>query len=379
MMLEKIDLNSSERLYQQIVNMFESKIRNNEIPVGDKIPPENDLCKTLQVNPRTIRKALNQLVDAGYLVRRPSRGTFVISSRPTKIAVKQIGILVHPVDDYIETFSQIQLFQPWSYQTIMGIEEELGKNSSASARRLIYKNEKDLEAKKLEGLSGLLVTGTITDDIIRGLRNTGLPFVLMGDKAEKAATEEDIDVVTDNPFQGVYLVTKHLAGLGHKKILFMAARKDNWSWTTKNFEGYRKALEESGILYDENLVLNIEGYDTFESYFALKDFLKSGVKFTALAGMSDLACLGALKALRENNIKVPEDVSVASAVGAGPFTSASFDLAELGKTALSRLLERINNPDAQPKRIEIDGKLTVRNSTINNRDGSHLWITQKQV
>lgn len=75
--MDSLDSTSSVSLYFQLKEIFINKIRNKEWNHEDKIPAEMDLCKQYCVSRITIRKALSELVNEGYLIRKRGKGTFV--------------------------------------------------------------------------------------------------------------------------------------------------------------------------------------------------------------------------------------------------------------------------------------------------------------
>ena len=73
--IDKLNLDSSKPLYMQLTEILEKKIRDREIKVGDKLPPEQEMMAAYNVSIDTMRGALTNLVKAGYLSRRRRYGT----------------------------------------------------------------------------------------------------------------------------------------------------------------------------------------------------------------------------------------------------------------------------------------------------------------
>jgi len=359
MTFEQLDFSSPKSLYLQVTEIIERKITNNEVAIGQKLPPEEDLCRTFKVSIDTVRDALGILVKNGYLSRRPRRGTFVISSSPKK--QKEIGVVVMPREDYVETFEQVEIFQEFLYPYIVGIEEKIKGNDIYGMRGLICKETEAALEAKVKDMAGLICMG-MTAGTLSMVRKTGLPFVVINDVISDALYPE-IDVVTDDPFHGVYIATKHLVELGHKSIALMFSERDKYEWTVQNLEGYRKALEEGNIEYNDNLVIDLKDTDIFTAYFGVKDFLGKGMPFTGFVGIAPQACTGAIRAMMEKNIKIPANVSITCADFSTRLTCASFDRVEIGRIAFNRLLERIENPSIAPARILVPAKLIVKSSS----------------
>jgi DNA-binding LacI/PurR family transcriptional regulator len=135
---------------------------------------------------------------------------------------------------------------------------------------------------------------------------------------------------------------------------------NEFSWTIRQFEGYRKAIEDAGITLDMDLVLELKDFDMITSYNAMKEYLKKSLPFTAFIGLAEDVCTGVMKALKESNIRIPDDISVACLGPSMRLTEVSYDMAELGRMAVSRLIERIENPAVKPARTAIAARLIDR-------------------
>jgi len=361
MKFHALDLSQQEPLNRQISNIIVRKIAGKELGVGDKLPPEEDLCKTFNVSRFTVREAMARLVKDGYLSRRQNHGTVVISSAPAR--KRKIGLVAFLDEEYIDTFDQIQIFHPWHYGAAAAIEEKIKGGVSFTLAKIIHKGNEESFKKNINGLDGLLAVGA-NDKQLEMLNRSGLPFVLIGDVSGQASPDAKYDIVSDDPFSGIYKVVKHLADLGHRKILFIASNRDKFTWTRENLAGYKKALGEAKIPFNNGLVVDTKDYDIFEAYFAMKKYLqKNPPAFTALAGMAEFVCLGAVRALREKNIKVPADVSIASATYSAKFTCASYDIAKVGSAALEKLEKKIKKPASKPTRVLLPLDLVTRGST----------------
>lgn len=71
-------------LYQQVLNELKTSIMRGDYQPGDKIPPEDELCKMFSVSRVTIRRSIEELAEEGYLIRRQGKGTFVNRRKLTR-------------------------------------------------------------------------------------------------------------------------------------------------------------------------------------------------------------------------------------------------------------------------------------------------------
>src|SRR3989339_844097 len=86
MQFPKPNFSSSKPLSEQVSAIIEQKILGREIPVGKKIPPQEELRKAFGVGLVTVKTALADLTRQGYISRRPKHGTIVISAKPGREA-----------------------------------------------------------------------------------------------------------------------------------------------------------------------------------------------------------------------------------------------------------------------------------------------------
>jgi DNA-binding LacI/PurR family transcriptional regulator len=169
------------------------------------------------------------------------------------------------------------------------------------------------------------------------------------------------------------LAIKHLAELGHRKIAFIKGQEFS-SDTEIRWESVREAAKELSLEINERLVGQLEGESPSPEvgYNVIRKLLATGEGFTALFAFNDISAIGAIRALREAGLKVPEDVSV---VGFDDIQSAAFQnpglttvrqpLREMGVIAAEILLTRINAAakTPYPKAIMVEPELIVREST----------------
>lgn len=119
---------------------------------------------------------------------------------------------------------------------------------------------------------------------------------------------KDRSIGCDN-VKGAHLATSHLLGLGCKNIVFFGGTSDACPELRQRYEGYCKALAEAGVPIDDELQFDTDFRET-SGIRATEELLKSGKTFDAIIAASDLLAIGAIKRLRANGIRVPEEVAV---------------------------------------------------------------------
>ena len=215
-----------------------------------------------------------------------------------------------------------------------------------------------------------------TDTMIQAIEGK-IPAVMLGEKEDNI----HLDTICLNSYEAGRLLVDHLRGLGHCNIAFLSTSSELVSRATRRrLEGIRDEMEHYGLknqlihIYNEN----IRGQDSFEEYvknsheLTLRLF-RQYPDVTALISPDDISCVGIMSALRELNLRVPEDVAL-----------CCFDDTEITRTllpnitaidqgstirvkiALDLLIDRITNPQKNSRlyKTQSEPSLIVRGSTI---------------
>jgi len=166
------------------------------------------------------------------------------------------------------------------------------------------------------------------------------------------------------------LAIAHLLKLGHERIAFMKGKGSSSDSETR-WQNIRAVADDLGVRLFPELTLQIEIEESSPElgYWITKRLVKSGAKFTALFAYNDLAAIGAIRAIREAGIQVPEDVSVvgfddieAANYHNPPLTTVRQPLGEMGQIAAKTLMQSIEGKPG-PEEIAVEPQLMVRQST----------------
>jgi LacI family transcriptional regulator len=173
-----------------------------------------------------------------------------------------------------------------------------------------------------------------------------------------------------NHDHAAHLALEHLVQLGHERIAFIKGQPYSSDSDTR-WKAIERAAQSLGLEIQEELVVQLE-IDTFSPYVGypvVRRLLQRTRDFTALFAYNDLSAIGALRALRDCGLRVPDDVSV---VGFDDINSAAFQIPSLttvrqpldkmGALAGEILLQRIQG-GANPLEVTVDPELVVREST----------------
>lgn len=165
-------------------------------------------------------------------------------------------------------------------------------------------------------------------------------------------------------------LTTHLVSLGHKRIAFLAGSL-NALPGMERLLGCHQALVQAGLVMDAELVRQAGKWDTESAYKAASELLDERQDFTALVAGSDIMAIGILRALNEHNLRVPEDISLASFDGIAfgeyttpPLTTMHQDREAIGRGAVRLLVEMIEGTgETPPPPMIVPTRLIVRKST----------------
>ena len=191
-----------------------------------------------------------------------------------------------------------------------------------------------------------------------------LPVVLLCSAARGAGAAS---LTIDNQ-GGSKAIVGHLVGLGHTRVAIIKGAPRNYD-AAERLRGYRAALRQAGITVDASL--SAEGaFTEAGGYAAALELLELKPRPTAIFAANDSMAIGALSALRESGVRVPEDIAVAgfddiplARYMDPPLSTVRVPTYELGARALEMLLHGVLNRNDDPRRRErVSTELVVRRS-----------------
>jgi LacI family transcriptional regulator len=167
---------------------------------------------------------------------------------------------------------------------------------------------------------------------------------------------------------GAVEITNHLIDSGHRRIVFLGWQKGH-NTAAERLHGYRRALRGHGLRPDPALVW--PGDFTRESgYSSMRDLLGSGTKFTAVFAATDMVAAGAMQAMREAGVRIPDDISIVGyddipqTVDMVPaLTTVHVPYDELGRAAVRlALTEETRAGERVAQQLMLGTRLVVRDS-----------------
>lgn len=211
---------------------------------------------------------------------------------------------------------------------------------------------------------GLILSGPRADDnCLLELHRDGFPLVLHGQFPGTDIPSVDVDNV-----RGAMTAVEHLVSLGHRRIGTITNAPPAYTSSQQRLEGYRRALEEAEIPFDESLV-EYGNFDEESGQAAMEALLTRDGPPTAVFAASDMVAMGAMRAIHRRGLRVPEDIAV---VGFDDITAARFMTPALttihvptfglGWSAAELLIRIIERDSPQETQILLNTELIVRQS-----------------
>ena len=213
-----------------------------------------------------------------------------------------------------------------------------------------------------------VIIGSGKEDYKKILKLMKEEFILAAVDIEIDSFSEDKAIyVNTNNFQTAYDIAKYFIELGHRDIGIVTGDLEKLSGKTR-FEGFIQALKDHNI----NLPDCFIGYGDFtepSGYQAMKSILQSPKLPTAVFVCNDTMAIGAYKAIRESNLKIPQDISIVgfdnikiSEYMSPPLTTVSVSLSEIAKAVTKLLIQSVEKGYLVPIEKIIHGKIIKRES-----------------
>jgi LacI family transcriptional regulator len=226
------------------------------------------------------------------------------------------------------------------------------------------------EAELLQLLADRRVDGIIiaptgrNSEHVKEIQEQGIPVMVI----DRYFPDTSLPFVTTNNYLGALLATEHFIKMGHR-IIACIQGINGISANSERVKGYHDALQKHKIPVNEKLILGTD-FGEENGYNQTKKLLAITERPTAIFALSNLISLGALRAVKEAQLTVPEDVSIVSfdeqpfsAFLTCPMTTVEQPREEIGKLAFQNLLKIIDNGNSEKmKNIMLNPRLIIRDS-----------------
>ncbi len=351
--------------YEDIARDLRRRIGAGEFQNRGRLPSERDLCSLYEVQRNTIRQALANLEKDGYIWTDAKRGSFI---KPHERQIEKTTFLAYIHGDPNPALTHL----------MEGLVEVANK-AKFNVRRIntdppvgaVVDRLPDDEHLPANAAGIILWPQNPTDSETLKRLNRKLPLVLV----DRRVLGVSADCVRFDDVSGGRMVTEHLLQQGYDRIAFLT--DDVFAETVQHrWRGYVLALEAAHGKVDPSLSLGFHGLH--EPFFsgAIRSLLTSNKDGRlAVFCSNDLVAFTLLRFLRDEGVRVPQDVAVAGYgnlmpgyLNAMSLTSVEQPFHRLGQVAANILLERVNEDTNQrlhePHDVIIPVKLVVRSSSL---------------
>ncbi len=217
-------------------------------------------------------------------------------------------------------------------------------------------------------VAGMILTGCHpeNEDYIHGLIDKGIPCVFTWETFRSG----NFSYVGFDNHSAAYRMTEYLIELGHRSIGLLIGPYLKSSRIKARFEGYKAALRKHKITFNNSLVITrvpslVEGKEAARRLIELPD------RPTAIFAASDSLAIGALTAVKDKGLKVPDDISVAGFDNVEfashcdpPLTTVQVPALDMGHRAIEALLDMIRSGAKEVRRYDLETDLIVRESCL---------------
>jgi DNA-binding LacI/PurR family transcriptional regulator len=355
----KLDPQANLPIYAQIRQQLTWWIASGRLPPHSRLPNIRELAGRHNINMHTVRQAYHALEADGLVESRPGRGTHVLpvdvgqlASRTASPPSHTVGVLLpEPSSLYAQFLGGLEgAAKSQGYLLITGFTHDSAAGTLGLAQRLV--------SKDIDGLIGASTAGHLQPEQMQGL-----PVVYVD------SPEIRRNSIVLNLEGAGHEATRHLIWHGHRAIALITASLE-WHNNRHTLRGYKRALREAGLPVEEGLMVEVPAFLRQFGYQGAKRLLElRRGRPTAIFVSGDILAMGALQAIREAGLRVPQDIAVASkdnvefaSLTEPSLTTVSLPFFAAGAESMKMLQSLISGHEQVGRRQLRGEKLIVRRS-----------------
>ena len=325
-----------------------------------------DIARALNVSKMTVSRAINNHPE----INPETRARVLAAAQKMNYRPNQFARALTSKHSYLIGIVVPDLMHSYFAEICRGVESQA---RPAGYQNLICSTDEEArkELDEIEALwtrtDGLIVASSLTANEAKSYRKLlkeGGKIVLI----DRLLDGLRCPAVTTDDVQVGKLATEHLIKLGHRKIGHL--RGTSASTSQGRLEGYKQAMSKARLRIDKSLIHDC-GFTESDGRAAMKEWIAKGNLPTAIFAANDPAAIGAMEALNDAGLDVPNDVAI---VGAGnihygdmlrvPLTTVSWSTTAMGQAAAQLLLELIDGKKstAKSRHVSIPPELVIRHS-----------------
>ena len=324
-----------------------------------------DIARALGVSKMTVSRAINnhpeispetraRILDAAQRMNyRPNQFARALTTNRSYLLGVIVPDLMHSY--FAEICRGIEtIAKPLGYQNLICSTDEDAANEEAEIEALLPRTD------------GLILASSATPNETKFYRR------IIRERAKIVLIDRQLEgikcpSVTTNDVRVGELATEHLLNLGHRKVGHLKGTVA--STATLRFEGYKRALAKHRVPFDAGLVREC-GFTEDDGYRSTREWLNDGHVPTAIFAANDPAAIGAMSAITEAGLRIPEDIAI---VGGGnihygdmlkvPLTTIAWSTSEMGQAAGQLLIDLVEGKKrTRDQHVIVEPELVVRAS-----------------
>jgi len=352
-------------LHVQLSNILRTQIADRTYRVGDKLPSEVELGKTYNVNRATVRRALQKLISERLIYRIPASGTFVsdnarVDAKYTQTAEGEINVA------WVIGIGANRVLGPFHALLFSNVSNELSRYQ----QHLVFFSMDQTECDDLiianirqKKIHALFLVGHFPPHVFDKFKKLNVPIVLL----DNSMADNSVDCVIADNERGAYDATCRMIEKGHRRIACIRAPLKEAA-TQERFRGYVHALTDAGIAFYEELVVD-GNFQSDGGEVAMEKLLALKFPPTGVFCFNDEMAIGAMKAIRNHGLKVPEDISIVgfddiewSSHAIPPLCTVHVPIEEIAYAGVQLLENRMQRPSSVPYKVLIPARFVERSS-----------------
>lgn len=327
-----------------------------------------DVARKAEVSPASVSKVINKRPHVSPKTKaKVLKAIQELNYEPNATARKLVMKTTENIGFIIRSSTKGRA-NPFYVKILDGVESVIKKegfNLLFSTVEEKLKGPENLPKKiKESNVDGLIIVGIIDNNFIYEIIKKELPLVLV----DYYLKEKELNYVLTDDLRGAYKAVSWLIELGHRKIAMINGPQTHTSFLDR-FRGYKLTLLDHGIKYEKEYVQTVPKGGIECGYRAGKHLLELKQPPSAVFCANDNIAIGAMKIIKDRGLRIPGDISVvgfddieqASHIEP-PLTTVRVHNEELGRVAVQKLIEAMNNRSKRPERTIIPTELIIRES-----------------
>lgn len=353
--------------YRQIHDELKRAIISGEYKKGARLPSESALLERFGTSRLTVNRALRELQLSGFIERRAGSGSYV--SGATMKDGFTFGLLIPGLGE-TEIFEPICRGMAEAHLTerhvlLWGKSPDDLQSVEQTARDWC----KQWIARKVSGVFFAPLEHSAQKDVVNGriaeqFRDAGIPVVLLDRDFADFPNRSGYDLVSIDNQRAGYVLTTHLLSTGCKRVIFISRLWPAPSCIARSV-GYRNAVLAARADFQSDFIQHVESSDDASIRRIIEKMRPDGIVCS-----NDYLAAHVMQVIQAMSLSVPEDVKLAgfddvkyARLLPVPLTTIRQPCHEIGKSAISVMVQRILEPGRSPQDVLLNFELIIRASS----------------